>query len=94
MLVTLVVALRHIERFGEFCGLQINWRKYQILPLNLEAPSADQASLPMIRASQIKYLGVQVSQAPAEYTRLNVEPLIALPKTKTQTCPPLRLWDA
>lgn len=53
--------------------------------MDLGPPNIDQAHLPLIRASQIKYLGIQVTRSQEEYTRLNVEPLYALIKTKTQT---------
>lgn len=81
---SLAAALKLIKQFGEYSGLQINWCKSQILPLKLHAPSASQAALPFVRASQIKYLGVQCSRAPADYIGLNLEPLFALRKTMTQ----------
>lgn len=76
--------LHLIDDFGTFSGLQIIWDKSQILPLDLGAPSSDQALLPLLsRTSQIKYLGVYVSCSPQELS-LNVEPLYDFIKAKTQ----------
>ena len=70
--------------FGTYSGLRINWTKSQILPLDAGAPTANQAVLPLVRASTIKYLGVTVSRPLFDYVTLNVEPLFALLKLKTQ----------
>lgn len=84
---SLATALQLIKQFGEYSGLQINWSKSQTLPLDVDVPSVAQAALPLVRASQIKYLGVHCSRAPADCIGLNLEPLFALLKTKT------RVWS-
>lgn len=81
---SLKVALNLIESFGAFSGLQINWDKSQILPLDFATPNADQAHLSLQQVSQNKYLGIQVTRTLADYTRLNVEPLYTLLKSKSQ----------
>lgn len=65
--------------------MQINWSKSQFLPLDVDAPTADQAALPLVRTSRIRYLGAQISRTLTEYIDLNIEPLYNLLKTKTQT---------
>lgn len=55
---SIVVALQVIKQSREYSGLQINWSKSQILPLDIDVPTADQAVLPLIRASRIKYLSM------------------------------------
>lgn len=50
---SLEAALRLLKQFGEYSGLQINWSKSQILLLDLDALSAAQAALPLVRANQI-----------------------------------------
>lgn len=60
---SLLAALNLIERFGKFSVLQITWDKSQILPLVLGPQNVDQAQLSLIRASQTKYLGNQVTRS-------------------------------
>lgn len=86
-------ALQLIKRLGIFSGLQINWAKSQILPLYIGAPTADQAALPLVRASRIKYLGIQVSCSLTDYISLNLEPLYGILRTKTQTWISSPPWD-
>lgn len=82
---SLQTSLQLITDFAAFSGLQINWAKSQILPLDLDAPTADQAAFPLVRASNIKYLGVRVSRSLQDYITLNIEPLYAILNVKTQT---------
>lgn len=82
---SLQTALQLITDFGAFSSLQINWAKSQILPLDFDVPTADEALLPLVRTSNIKYLGVQVSCSLQDYIALNIEPLYSTLKTKTQT---------
>lgn len=81
---SLRAALHVITAFGAYSGLQINWAKSQILPLDLGAPNSEQATLPLARASKIKYLGIQISRSISEYIALNIEPLFTTLKLKTQ----------
>lgn len=91
---SLQAALQLIKRFGVFSGLQINWAKSQILPLKFGAPTAEQAAFPLVRASKIKYLGVQVSRSLTDYIGLNIEPLYEILKNQNSHGPvsPLGLW--
>lgn len=82
---SLQTALQLITAFGTFSGLQINWTKSHILPLDLGVPSADQDALPLVRTNSIKYLGVHVSRSLEDYIPLNVEPLFQVLRAKTQT---------
>lgn len=82
---SLQTALQTITAFGVFSGLQINWTKSHILPLDLGAPSADQDALPLVRTNNIKYVGVLVSRSLRDYISLNVEPLFQVLQSKTQT---------
>lgn len=94
---SLSAALQLIQRFGKFSGLQINWAKCQILLLDINASTAEQAALPLMRAIQIRYLGIQVSCSLTDYINLNLEPLYAVLKNKTQTFfsgPTHELWNA
>lgn len=81
---SLTAALGLIKQLREFSGLQINWDKSQILPLDIGPPTAHKVNLPLLRTSHMKYLGVQVSRSTSEYARLNVEPLYTMLKLKTQ----------
>lgn len=88
---SLQTALQLITDFGAFSGLQINWDKSQILPLDFAVPTADQASLPLVRTDNFKYLGIQISRSLQDYIALNIEPLYSTLKTKTQIWPRLPL---
>lgn len=81
---SLTIALHLIQQFGTFSGLQINWSKSQILPIDVTAPTAAQEALPLVRTNQIKYLGVQCSCSVMDYTHLNLEPMYYPLKNKTQ----------
>lgn len=81
---SLQTALHVITTFGLYSGLQINWAKSQILPLDLGAPTSEQAALPLVRASIIKYLGIHVSRSIPDFIALNIEPLFNTLKLKTQ----------
>lgn len=78
---SLQAALQLIEQFVLFFFLPP-----QILPLDLGAPTADQAALPLVRASSIKYLGIRVSSSLTDYISLNLE--------RHGLVSPLGLWDA
>lgn len=75
---SLWTALQVITAFGVFSELRINWTKAQILPLNIGAPTADQAALPLVRARTIKYLGIHISRSLLDYATLNIELLKCL----------------
>lgn len=47
-------------------------------------PTADQATLPLVRASTVKYLGIYISRNLSDFITLNIEPLFNILKTKTQ----------
>lgn len=68
---SLQTALCLIKRFGEFLGLQINWGKSQILPLDIGAPTVNHSSMLLVRASHIKYLGIQISHSLQDYIHVN-----------------------
>lgn len=91
---SLKTALQTIEQFGTFSGLKINWEKSQILSIDSFPPTEIQANLPLQRVSVIKYLGIYVSRAPADYISLNVEPLITHIKSKLKVWArlPLGVW--
>lgn len=73
-----------IKQFGTFSGLRINWDKSQILPLDSFPQPKDRALLPLQRVDTIKYLGVRTTRDPADYETLNITPLFAMLKHKTQ----------
>lgn len=81
---SLPLTLDLIERFGTFSGLRINWDKSQILPLDSFPQSKDRAMLPLQRVDTIKYLGVRTTRDTADYESLNIAPLLAMLKHKTQ----------
>lgn len=64
---SLTAALHLIQHFGAFSGLQINWSKSQILPIDTTVPTDTQEALPLVRTNQIKYLGVQCSRSLVDY---------------------------
>lgn len=77
---SLQASLRLNKMFGDFSGLQINWRKSQILPLDIGAPTVNQASMPLVRASHIEYLGIKISRSLQDYIHLNTVPLYMILK--------------
>lgn len=81
---SLPLALDLIERFGRFSGLRVNWDKSQILPLDSFPQPRDRAELPLQRVDTIKYLGIKTTKDPADYETLNITPLFAMLKHKTQ----------
>lgn len=83
--VSLPTVLTLIERFGTFSGLRINWDKSQILPLDSYPRPKDRATLPLQRVDNIKYLGIRTTRNPNDYISLNITPLYAMLKQKTQT---------
>lgn len=80
---SLLTALETIKHFGHHSGLQINWDKSQILPLDVGAPTETQASSPLIRISTMKYLGIIITRSLEDYLKLNLEPLFTVLKSKT-----------
>lgn len=87
-------ALQTIEGFGTFSGLNINWEKSQILPIDSFPPTEEQTNLPLQRVALIKYLGIQISRSPSDYIALNIEPLFSLVKSKIHAWSrlPLGVW--
>lgn len=47
-------------------------------------PSIEHASLPLIRVSSFKHLGIWVTRTPSDSIQMNVEPLIPMLKSKIQ----------
>lgn len=78
-------ALQTIQAFGNYSGLKINWDKSQVLPVDMGAPTESQASSPFLGFSTIKYLGIVITRFPEDFVKLNIEPVIATLKIKTQT---------
>lgn len=65
-----------IDRFGKFSGLQINWSKSHILPLDPFHRTLQHKSLPLQWCSSIKYLGIEVTHHIPDFLIINVNPLI------------------
>lgn len=81
---SLLTALDIIKQFGTYSGLKINWEKSQILPVDLGVPTETQVSSPLMRVSEITYLGIKITRTPVDYIRLNLEPLFQILKSKIQ----------
>lgn len=82
---SLQLALEAIQNYGIYSGLKINWDKSQILPIDISVPTELQSSSPLLRVSSMTYLGIVITRSPEDFIRLNIEPLIANLKSKTQT---------
>lgn len=74
-----------IDRFGKFSGLQINWFKSHVLPLNSFPRTLQHTSLPLQWCSSIKYLGLEVTCHIPDFSIINVNPLLEFVHAKTRS---------
>lgn len=68
-----------LEKFTEVSGLKVNWTKSKILPLHSH-PIPGQADLdnPLQWVTQMKYLGLMITNSVTDFIGLNISPLLAL----------------
>lgn len=82
-----------IKEFGEHSGLEINWQKTILLPLEEEIRHQELRVLK--RGESFRYLGIEVSAEPKEYVELNVKPLLQKIRRKCNVwmCLPIGMMD-
>lgn len=66
-----------IGEFGDWLGLQINWDKSELLPVDPLPDAFPPAAVPLQVVSEFQYLGVKVNTRPLDYIQLNVSPRLA-----------------
>uniref|UniRef100_A0A803K4F0 Reverse transcriptase domain-containing protein n=1 Tax=Xenopus tropicalis TaxID=8364 RepID=A0A803K4F0_XENTR len=64
-----------IESFGTFSGLQINWEKSIIFPLDDQVPVMADPECTLKIANTFKYLGITIHKEPAQFFAHNLHPL-------------------
>lgn len=77
--------LQLIDQFGKFSGLQINWSKSHILPLDSFPRTLQQALLPLQWCSSIKYLGINVTRNIPDFLNESITPLVEFVRAKTRS---------
>lgn len=81
-------AMITITKFGGFSGLQINWSKSALLLLEGHKTQSVTSSYPILITTSFKYLGIQVTSGPWDFSRLNISPLLKWFRDKVKT------WNA
>uniref|UniRef100_A0A803JDF7 Reverse transcriptase domain-containing protein n=1 Tax=Xenopus tropicalis TaxID=8364 RepID=A0A803JDF7_XENTR len=67
--------LEIIKSFGTFSGLQINWEKSIIFPLDDQVPVMADPECTLKIANTFKYLGITIHKEPAQFFTHNLHPL-------------------
>uniref|UniRef100_A0A803JF55 Reverse transcriptase domain-containing protein n=1 Tax=Xenopus tropicalis TaxID=8364 RepID=A0A803JF55_XENTR len=68
-------AIQIVKRFGRFSGLQINWEKSIVFPLDGQAPQMTEPECTLKVANSFKYLGIHINKDPSLFLQDNLHPL-------------------
>lgn len=89
--VSLQEAMSTITKFGGFSGLHIYWTKSALLLLDGNATQTVASTCPVPITTFFKYLGIQVTSGPQDFSQLHISPLLQRFREKVKTWNALRL---
>ena len=79
---SLVKAMNIVEEFGSFTGLEINWGKSELLPVDPIRETVPLGMPQLTVVDTLRYLGILVTKDPNQYMEKNLTPLLAKFKQK------------
>lgn len=79
--------LRIMDVFSAFMGLRVNWHKSQPFLVDEGARSFSPSSIPLQWVDKFTYLGIIISRGNGDFVRLNLDPVLAVIKSK------LKAWN-
>lgn len=82
---SLLKAMRIVESFGSFTGLEINWEKSELLPIDPISEPTVHAMPQLVIVDALKYLGIVMMKDPNQYISKNLIPLLRKFKQKIGT---------
>lgn len=79
---SLLKAMRIVELFGSFTGLEINWEKSELLPIDPISEPIVYEMPQLVIVDALKYLGIVMTKDPNQYISKNLIPLLTKFKQK------------
>lgn len=79
---SLTKAISLVEKFGSFSGLDINWEKMELLPLDSTTELIMPGMPQLVIVDTLKYLGIALTKDPNQFICKNLIPLLAKFKQK------------
>lgn len=79
---SLLKAMRMVEEFGNFSGLEINWEKSELLTIDPKDLITVQEMRQLVIVDALKYLGIVMTRDPNQYISKNLLPLLSKFKKK------------